>query len=109
MQFNRSDLYFICCLEPCYSSAAATNTTTGDNDDVVGIVPVAQKGEIAEAKWVPFQEYKDMVFDEKDGHPMMQRVITLYEKEEKNGYIERTVVNSIVPGRKPSPIYHAPL
>jgi len=95
MQFGRSDMYFVCMLEP--------------EEGKVGIPrPVAQDGEIALAAWVPLQEYMDMVHGvdgESTGpHPMMQKMMELINV----GGIQRTVVSSIVPGREPSPIYHAP-
>jgi ADP-ribose pyrophosphatase len=95
MQFGRSDMYFVCMMEP--------------EEGKDGIpTPVAQDGEIALAAWVPLQEYMDMVHGV-DGetagpHPMMQKMMELIHVSG----IQRTVVSSIVPGRKPSPIYHAP-
>lgn len=97
MQFGRSDLYFVCRLEPIEHQDPITNTRKIPQ-------PVAQSGEIAAAAWVPFQEYRDMV-NGKDPHPMMQKVLEIFDTQND---IERSVVSSIVPGRKPSPIYHAP-
>lgn len=102
VQFGRSDMYFVCRLEP----------VEGDGQDGIP-EPVAQDGEIALAAWVPMQEYMDMIDGRDDDnttnnstspHPMMQKMMELLNV---NG-IERTVVKSIVPGRKPNPIYHAP-
>jgi ADP-ribose pyrophosphatase YjhB (NUDIX family) len=96
MQFGRSDMYFVCMLEP----------EEGKNGRIP--TPVAQDGEIALAAWVPLQEYMDMVNGvdgETNGpHPMMQKMMELINV----GGIQRTVVSSIVPGREPSPVYHAP-
>jgi len=77
--------------------------------------PVAQESEIAAAAWVPLEEYKAMVWgssdgDEKDkGHPMMKCIMNLVAQDWNENDIQRTVVPSVVPGRQPSPIYHAPL
>jgi len=96
LQFGRSDMYFVCKLEPI-------------EDDGSLQQPVAQEGEIAAAAWVPLLEYKDMINgkdDDTNPHPMMQKMMGLYDLKSD---IERTVVDSIVPGRIASPIYHAPL
>ena len=97
MQFNRSDFYFVCRLEPIEGRDEET-------DRVIIPEPVAQEGEIAAAKWVPFDEYRTMVNGD-NPHPMMQKVLELYDSEND---IKQSVIHSIVPGRKPSPIYHAP-
>ena len=96
LQFGRSDLYFVCRLEPVERS--------DEDGNVVIPEPVAQVEEIAAASWVPLQEYKDMVNEGENPHPLMQKMMSLHDLEEND--IQRTVVNSIVPGRKPSPIYH---
>ena len=98
LQFGRSDLYFVCRLEPIEIQ---------DKDSKATIIPepVAQSGEIAAVSWVPFDEYRAMVNGD-NPHPMMQKVLDLFDGERD---IEKTVVSSIVPGRKPSPIYHAPV
>lgn len=93
LQFGRSDLYFVCRLEPIEDEGIPE--------------PVAQENEIAAVAWVPLQEYKDMVNGE-NGHPMMQKIMELHDQDWRLNDIQRTVVNSIVPGRKPSPIYHIP-
>ncbi len=98
MQFGRSDLYFVVRLRP-------VETDDGSGGKVVP-KPVAQKNEIAEADWVKLDEYRKMVNDEERPHFMMQTILKLFDEEND---IQRTVVNSVVPGRKPSPIYHAPL
>jgi len=98
MQFGRSDMYFVCRLEPI-------------EDDGTLQQPVAQEEEIAAAAWVPLHEYKDMINgkdDDASPHPMMQKMMELHDLDWEHSDIQRTVVNSIVPGRKPSPIYHAP-
>ena len=95
LQFNRSDLYFICRLSPI-----EIEDSTGD---VIIPEPVPQEGEIAAASWVQMDEYRDMV--EKD-HPTMRHILKLYDGMAE---IERTVHKSVVPGRDPSPIYHASL
>jgi ADP-ribose pyrophosphatase YjhB (NUDIX family) len=97
-QFGRSDMYFVCRLEPI-------------EDDGTLQQPVAQKEEIAAAAWVPLQDYKDMINGKDDDgspHPMMQKMMELHDLDWEQSDIQMTVVNSIVPGRKPSPIYHAP-
>jgi len=35
-------------------------------------------------------------------------MMSLYELDEEKNHIQRTVINSIVPGRIPSPMYHGP-
>lgn len=95
LQFGRSDMYFVCELEPI-------------EDDGGLQQPVAQEGEIAATAWVPLLEYKEMINgkgEDKNPHPMMQKMMGLHDQQSD---IQRTVMNSIVPGRKPSPIYHAP-
>lgn len=99
MQFGRSDMYFVCRLEP-------EEGVDGDGNAVIPN-PVAQEGEIAAVAWVPLQEYKEMINGE-NPHPMMQTMMSLHALESGKNDIQRTVVNSIVPGRKPSPVYHAP-
>ena len=98
-QFGRSDLYFVCRLEPIPLN----------NDGDVPI-PVAQEGEIEVASWVDFKEYRNMVNSEdpKVGHPMMKQMVKLVEQPESSD-IQKTIVSSVVPGRKPSPVYHAPI
>jgi ADP-ribose pyrophosphatase YjhB (NUDIX family) len=98
MQFGRSDFYFVCRLEPVETKDEISGEMTIPE-------PVAQEGEIAAAAWVSLPEYRAMVNAGDNPHPMMQKILALYD--EKND-IQRSVVTSIVPGRKPSPIYHAP-
>jgi ADP-ribose pyrophosphatase YjhB (NUDIX family) len=99
MQFGRSDMYFVCQLQPV--------ETIDEDGNAVIPEPVAQKGEIAATAWVPLEEYKEMINGE-NPHPMMQKMMSLYDLNSEENSIQRTVLNSIVPGRKPSPIYHAP-
>ena len=99
-QCGRSEIYFVCRLEPVES--------VDEDGNAVIPQPIAQEGEIAATAWVPLQEYKDMVNDVVNPHPMMQKMISLHDCVAEENDIQRTVVNSIVPGRKPSPIYHAP-
>lgn len=97
LQFGRSDLYFMCRLEPIETMDSDGNAVIPD--------PVPQADEIEAAAWVPWQEYKEMVYG-KNGHPMMQHIIQVFENEKD---IQQTVIPSIVPGRTPAPIYHTPL
>ena len=99
LSFGRSDLYFVCRLEPIEE--------TDENGNSIIPEPEAQVEEIEEASWVPLDEYRAMI-NAKDGHPMMQHIMKLYDNDQAND-IQQTVVSSIVPGRKPSPIYHPPL
>jgi len=95
MQFGRSDLYFVCRLEPLEM----------ENEETGALVipePVAQEGEIAVASWVPLSEYRGMI-NGKEPHPMMQKNLQIFDEK---GDIQQSVVTSIVPGRTPSPIYH---
>ena len=98
LQFGRSDLYFVCRLEPILDA----------NGKVAQ--PIPQEGEIEAAAWVPLEEYKAMVNnpDSKIGHPMMKQIMKLADQGDHNEYdIQRTIVSSVVPGRKGSPVYHA--
>jgi ADP-ribose pyrophosphatase YjhB (NUDIX family) len=94
-QFGRDDLFFICRVQL-------------DEADV-GKNPIAEASEIAESAWVPFKEYERMVRDKEGGtrHPMMELICDL-AKQGEEADIQKTLVGSIVPGRKPSPIYHIP-
>ena len=97
MSFGRSDLYFVCRLEPIEEVDKDGNAIIPE--------PVACEEEIEAAAWVPMEEYRAMI-NSKQGHPMMQHVMKLYDEDCE---IQQTVVPSIVPGRKPSPIYHPPV
>lgn len=63
-----------------------------------------QEGEIEVACWVLLSEYKDMINGRGggQGHPMMKHVIDIFEAGRK---VEKKVVPSVVPGRKPNAIY----
>ena len=65
-----------------------------------------QEGEIAAACWLPADEYRAMVHGDEHnaGHPMMSQVIKALDA---NASLERTIMTSVVPGRKDSPLYHA--
>jgi ADP-ribose pyrophosphatase YjhB (NUDIX family) len=107
-QFGRSDLYFVCLLKPI----PVSSRTNGDEETIIPD-PVPQADEIADTAWVPMAEYRDMVNgkmpDLKKGHPMMQYMLKLYDVSQQSavGAIQRTTLTSIIPGRRPSPIYHA--
>jgi len=98
LQFGRSDVYFVCRMEPIIEHV-------GTDGQEIFSKPIPQAGEIAEAAWVPLQEYREMVFGENGGygHPMMKHVMRIYDQGQD---IQKTMVNSIVPGRKANPIYH---
>jgi ADP-ribose pyrophosphatase YjhB (NUDIX family) len=97
IQFGRSDLYFMCRLEPIED--------VDKNGNAVIPKPIAQVGEIEKVEWIPIQKYKEMICGE-NGHPMMCHIMRIFEDA---GEIESTVISSIVPGRKPAPIYHSKL
>jgi hypothetical protein len=71
--------------------------------------PIPQEGEIEAARWLPLSEFRDMVNndDVKIGHPMMARIMKVLDSD--RGGMERTIIPSVVPGRRPSPLYHAPI
>ena len=91
---GRSDMFFVCRLDPV--------ETVDDAGKKVIPQPVAQECEIESAAWVPYKEYRDMVMHPEHGHPMMQHVLRVLEARHK---IEKTVVGSVVPGRKPNDVY----
>lgn len=95
MAHGRSDLYFVCKLQPVEQ--------VDKHGSPIIPTPVACEEEIEAAAWIPMDEYRDMIFSGENGHPMMQQVMKLYENDDCE--IQETVVPSIVPGRKPSPIY----
>lgn len=95
MANGRSDLFFVCRLIPEEDSDGNTKT------------PVPQACEIAEAKWLPLSEYRDMVdglTEESKGHPVMTFVMN--QILDKGLRINMREVNSVVPGRKPTPLYY---
>lgn len=91
---GRSDLFFVCRLDPLEEVDEHGNAIIPD--------PVAQESEIETAAWVPLSEYRSMVSGE-NGHPMMRHVMEVFDAGKM---IERRVVDSIVPGRKPNAIYY---
>jgi len=98
LQFGRSDLYFVCRLTPILDENGLTPQ------------PVPQESEIEAVSWQPVASYRAMVNSEdpKVRHPMMQQIMKLVDQGETND-VQRTVISSVVPGRKSSPLYHAPI
>ena len=97
MANGRSDIYFVCRLDPIEEK---------DKDgNVVIPEPVPQEEEISATSWVPYSEFREMVTGE-NGHPMISHVLHVSERGDT---IDRKLINSIIPGRKASPIYSAPL
>ena len=94
---GRSDLFFVCRLHPVEEQ--------DENGNALIPEPVVQEDEIERAEWVPLSEYRAMVRGENGGpgHPMMVHVI---EALDAGHHIQRKVVNSVVPGRKPNAIYY---
>ena len=94
---GRSDLFFVCRLNPAEDQ--------DENGNAVIPEPVAQEDEIERAEWVPLSEYRAIVHgkDGGPGHPMMSHVI---ETLDAGRHIQRKVVNSVVPGRKPNAIFY---
>ena len=94
MANGRSDLFFICRLIP------------EEDDDGNVKAPTPQACEIAEAQWLPLSEYRDMVdgkTEESKGHPVMTFVMNhIFDKGIR---ISSKKVNSVVPGRRPTPLY----
>ena len=95
-QFNRSDLYFVCRLKPLEEVDHDGNAVIPE--------PIADESEISAVAWLPLEEFRAMV---NEHHPMMQQIMKLYDSE--SSHLERSVLKSVVPGRKPSPIYHGRL
>lgn len=94
---GRSDLFFVCRLDPV--------ETIDDNGNAIIPDPQPEELEIEKAEWVPLSEYRAMVKGEdgNGGHPMMSHVIDVLD-DGRN--IDRAIVHSIVPGRKPNAIYY---
>lgn len=94
---GRSDLFFVCQLDPIEETDANGNTIIPD--------PVPQENEIEKAEWVPLSEYRAMVKGEdgSGGHPMMSHVIDVLDGGRN---IDRAMVHSIVPGRKSNMVYY---
>jgi ADP-ribose pyrophosphatase YjhB (NUDIX family) len=90
---GRSDIYFVCRLDPVEGVDQDGNCVIPE--------PTAQESEIEAASWVPYTEFRDMVKGE-NGHPMISHVLDLLDRGQ---VIARKDIRSIVPGRKPNPIY----
>ncbi|KAG7346854.1 NUDIX domain containing protein [Nitzschia inconspicua] len=92
MAHGRSDIFFVCRLNPV-------------EDDRRIPTPVPQACEVAEAMWLPLTEYRSMIEGDKDGkgHPMMAFVMNKIFDEGR--FIDHKEVKSVVPGRKPTPMY----
>lgn len=87
LQFGRSDLYVIARLKPKPNQTKL----------------VAQEGEIAACAWVPVEEYTAMVQPNGESpHPMMKEIMDVVAADND---VIRKIVPSIVPGRRPNPIY----
>jgi len=96
LKHGRSDLFFVCRLDP----KEVVDSTTGN---VVMPEPVPQENEIERAEWIPLKDYLAMIHDEKTGgHPTMRHIMNVFDEGRK---IEKLVVESVVPGRKPNTIY----
>lgn len=93
---GRSDMYFVCRLDPIEESDEHGNAIIPE--------PCAQACEIEATKWVPLNEYRDMVngADGGSGHPMMRNIMEIYDSGLE---IAQREVKSVVPGRKPNPLY----
>lgn len=94
---GRSDLFFVCRLDPLEEFDC--------QGDLLIPTPVPQADEIQSAEWVPLEEYRRMVNGEDGsgvGHPMMKHVIEVFDAGRR---IEKTVVSSVIPGRKPNSVY----
>ena len=96
MQFGRSDLYFVCRMEPV------------PDEDGTMPEPTPQAGEIEAVMWLPLSEFRSMVTseDKNVGHPMMATIMKVVDQ---SCGMERMIIPSIVPKRKPSPLYHVPI
>lgn len=96
MAHGRSDMYFVCRLDPVEEK--------DEEGNVIIPEPCAQECEIESAEWIPFEDYKRMVDgrDGQQGHPMMSHVVQAYES---GWLIEKTVVQSVVPGRKLNAVF----
>jgi len=99
-QFGRSDLFFVCRLEPI------------SNENGTMSQPIPQEEEIEAATWLPLNEYRNMVDsdDSKIGHPMMSQIMKVVDQGNgKETDIQQVIVPSVVPGRENSALYHAPI
>jgi len=93
---GRSDLYFVCRLDPIEE--------VDENGNAVIPEPCAQASEIEATQWVPLSEYRAMVdgTDGQPGHPMMSNIMKVYDEGIR---IKQKEIKSVVPGRKPNPLY----
>jgi len=92
---GRSDLFFVCRLDPIEDER--------DQDgNVIITEPTAQVCEIETAEWIPLSEYRAMINDPDQGHPMMRHAIELYDAGRR---IEKNMVDSVIPGRGPNAVY----
>jgi ADP-ribose pyrophosphatase YjhB (NUDIX family) len=106
MSNGRSDLFFICRLIPDNNEEDDGNGNGGDGNDNNIRTPVPQACEIAEAKWLPLSEYRDMIdglTEDSNGHPVMSFVMD--EIFDKGTGINMREVDSVIPGRSPTPLY----
>jgi ADP-ribose pyrophosphatase YjhB (NUDIX family) len=95
MAHDRSDLYFVCQLDPI--------ETMDEQGNPVIAEPKPEASEIAEAEWIPLESYRAMVNDpETGGHPMMKQVLEVLDS---GRCVDRKLVRSVVPGRPPSDMY----
>lgn len=92
---DRSDLFFVCRLDPIEG--------VDENGNILIDTPTAQTCEIEKAEWVPLSEYRELVNDKENGHPMMRHVIEMYDNGKR---IEKNMVHSVIPGRKPNAMYY---
>ena len=106
MSNGRSDLFFICRLIPDNNEDNDDNGNGGDGNDNNIRTPVPQACEIAEAKWLPLSEYRDMIdglTEDSNGHPVMSFVMD--EIFDKGKGINMREVDSVIPGRSRTPLY----
>lgn len=95
MAHDRSDLYFVCQLDPV--------ETTDASGRVIIAEPTPEASEIAKAEWIPLDKYRAMVNNpDTGGHPMMHHVLKVLDSGRG---IDRNVVKSVVPGRAPNAMY----
>jgi ADP-ribose pyrophosphatase YjhB (NUDIX family) len=95
MTHDRSDLYFVCQLDPVETVDAAGNVVIAE--------PKPEASEIAKAEWIPLNDYRAMVNDPvTGGHPMMKQVLEVLDSGRG---MDRKVVRSVVPGRPPNDMY----
>jgi len=94
---GRSDLFFVCRLDPIED--------VDENGKRVIPEPVAQQCEIEIAQWVPLAEYRAMVNggNGERGHPMMSHMLKVLES---GSYLERKVVENVIPGREGHSIFY---